>query len=182
MKDYVIEKFIDEETIKAQVKNIAENIVKDYEEELTLVTILEGAKTFASDLMKRLYEIRPCLKIKNYFVKLSSYRDETVSSGKIIVKKDVKKNIKSKDVIIVEDIVDTGNTLHFLKNYLIDNKKVRSVKICALLDKPSRREIEVSIDYKGMEVPNEFVVGYGIDYAEKHRELPYIGIVKFKNK
>lgn len=180
--EYIIEKFIDEKTIEAQVKKIAESIIKDYEEELTLVTILEGAKTFASDLMKKLYEIKPGLKIKNYSVKLSSYRDKTVSSGKITVKKDVNESIKSKDVIIVEDIVDTGNTLHFFKNYLIDNKKVRSVKVCALLDKPSRRKVEVSIDYKGMEIPNKFVVGYGIDYAEKHRELPYIGIVKFKEE
>lgn len=180
--EYVIEKFIDEKTIKAEVKKIAENIINDYTEELTLITILEGAKTFASDLIKEINEIKPCLEIKNHLVKLSGYGNKTVSSGKIEVKKDVGESIEHKDVIIIEDIIDTGNTLHFFKNYLIDNKKVRSVKICTLLDKPSRRKIEVNIDYKGIEIPDEFVVGYGIDYAEKHRELPYIGIVKFKEK
>lgn len=180
--EYVIEKFIDEKTIETQIKKIAENIIKDQGEKLTLITILEGAKTFASDLMKKLYEIRPGLKIKNYFVKLSSYENKTISSGKIKVKKDVEESIENKDVIIVEDIIDTGNTLHFFKNYLIDSKKVRSVKICVLLDKPSKRKTGINIDYKGLEVPDEFIVGYGIDYAEKHRELPYIGIVKFKEK
>ncbi|MBL7100953.1 MAG: hypoxanthine phosphoribosyltransferase [Nanoarchaeota archaeon] len=192
MRKHSVEKFIDEDTIKSYVGKIAGHIIADYKgledrvedishEGLTFITVLDGAKTFASDLMIEIWKIDPTLKIRNYFIKLSSYGQSIVSSGKVIVKKEIEGDIKNKDVIIIEDLVETGNTLNFLKDYLIETKSVSSVKICALLDKQaSKGKINVSIDYKGVEIPDEFIVGYGVDYAEKYRELPYIGIVKFK--
>ena len=179
MKRYSIEKFIDEKTIKSYVEKIAKNIVKD-EKELTFITVLEGARIFSMDLIKEINKIKPDLKINNYFMKLSSYGNDTVSSGKIVVNKDLDEDIENKDIIIIEGIIDTGNTLKFLKNYLLENKNVHSVKICTLFDKSSRREVEVNIDYLGADIPDKFIVGYGEDYAEKHRELHYIGIVNFK--
>lgn len=179
--DYTIEEFISEKVIKENVRKIAENITEgNNEEEISLITVLEGARTFSDDIIAEVKNIKPSLKVNNYFVKLSSYGSGTVSSGKVKINKDIDFDIENKNVIIMEDLIDTGNTLNFLRNYLLENKKVKSVKICTFLDKPSRREVEVPVDYKGIEIPDEFVVGYGMDYTEKHRDLSYIGIVKFK--
>ena len=171
-----ISKLIPEKEIQDKVEEIAKNIAKDYKDKVIFVTILKGAKTFCYDLIKTIKKISD-LKIENYFVKLSSYGDKTETSGEVKIEKDIEEDLEGKDILIIDDIVDTGLTLSFLKKYLLETKKAKSVKICALLDKPSRRKIEVEIDYKGFEIPNKFVVGYGIDYAEKYRELPYVAFL-----
>ena len=174
-----ISKLIPEKELQDKVEEIAKKIAKDYHNKVIFVTILKGAKIFCSDLMDSIKKISD-LKIENYFIKLSSYGNKTETSGKVKIEKDIEEDLKGKDILIIDDIVDTGITLSFLKKYLLETKKARSVKICCLLDKPSRREKEVKIDYKGFEVPNKFIVGYGIDYAEKYRELPYIGFLADK--
>lgn len=162
--------------IQEKVKEIAEKVAGDYKGEVVFVTVLTGAKIFCSDLIKEINRISD-LVVKNYFIKLSSYGKETTSSGKVKVVKDIEGSVDGKDVLIIEDIVDTGTTLSFLKEYLLETKKATSVKICSFLDKPSRRKVNVEIDYKGYEVPDEFIVGYGLDYAEKYRELKDISIL-----
>ncbi len=171
-----ITSLISEKEIQAKVEELSKQIVKDYKDKVIFVTILKGAKTFCSDLISSIKKISD-LKIENHFIRLSSYGKKTETSGKVKIEQDIKKNIRGKDILIIDDIVDTGLTLFFLKKYLLETKKAESVKVCALLDKPSRRKIETKIDYLGFEVPNKFVVGYGIDYAEKYRELPYVGFL-----
>ena len=171
-----ISKLIPEKEIQEKVEEIAKNIAKDYKDKVIFVTNLKGAKIFCSDLIKTIKKISD-LKIENYFVKLSSYGDKTETSGEVKIEKDIEEDLEGKDILIIDDIVDTGITLSFLKEYLLKTKKAKSVKVCSLLDKPSRRKIEVKIDYKGFEVPDKFVVGYGIDYAEKYRELPYVAVL-----
>lgn len=165
--------FIDEKTISETVKKLGKQITKDYEgKELIVVGILKGAVVFLSDLIR---EIEISLTLD--FIAVSSYGKATESSGVVRFLKDLETCIEDKHVLIVEDIVDTGLTF----NYILENFKTRkpaSIKTCTLLDKPSRREVEVQIDYKGMEVPDKFVVGYGLDYSEYHRNLPYIAVVE----
>ncbi len=170
-----IDIFIRKEKIISKVKELAARIVKDNIDKdiLHLVIVLTGAKTFAADLAREIRKLHP-FSIKEHYVKLSSYSGER-STGSIKVKKDIG-NIRGYDVIIVEDIVDTGLTLSFLRKHLLD-KGARSVKIASFLDKPSRRRFPVKIDYAGFTVPDKFIVGYGLDYNEKYRELRYIGVL-----
>jgi len=165
---------VTKDEISLAVRNIAECIINDNPDKnsFVFVTVLEGAKYFADDLIKEISELKD-VRIRNECIKLSSY-DKTESTGKIKIEKDIKLDLFSKDVLIVEDIVDTGFTLSFLKDYLLKVKKARTVKICSLLDKPSTRRIDVDIDYKGFDVPDKFVIGYGLDYEQKFRELPYV--------
>lgn len=165
---------ITHEEISLTIRNIAENIISDNPDknEFVFVTVLEGAKYFANDLVKEIKKLKN-VNVKNEFVKVSSYKG-TESTGKLNVKKDIESDIFGKDIFIVEDLIDTGLTLSFLKDYLLKVKKARSVKICSFLDKPSRRKVDVDIDYKGFDVPDKFIVGYGLDYEQKYRELPYI--------
>lgn len=155
---------------------LAKEIDADYNREdkhLLLVCILKGSMVFMGDLMKKL---KAPLEID--CMKVSSYGSETVSSGNVRIILDIMRNDLDKcDILIVEDIIDSGKTLSYLTSYLAE-KGARSIKTVTLLDKPSRRVVEYTPDYVGLEIPDEFVVGYGLDYAEKYRALPYVGILK----
>ena len=154
---------------------LAKEIENDYKDakNVLLLGILKGSVVFMSDLMKK---IKKPLQID--FMKVSSYGAGTQSSGMIHIYLDLlRPDLSECDLLIIEDIIDSGNTLSYLVNYLL-NKGARSVKTCTLLDKPSRRKVDFTPDYVGAEIPDEFVVGYGLDYAEKFRALPYVGVLK----
>ena len=175
MKDDIARVLLSEEQIKARVAELAAQITEDYKDkDPVLVCILKGAVMFYSDLT-RLIDTH----ISMDFMAVSSYHSGTKSSGEVEIKKDLSKPVDGRHVIIVEDIVDTGNTLTYLSKVLA-SRGCASVKIATLLDKPSRRAPGVTLkaDYSGFVVENEFVVGYGLDYAEKYRNLPYIGVLK----
>ena len=166
---------ISEEEISKIVDEIANKINADYAgKEVLLVVILKGSLVFAADLMRRL-----TMPVKLDFMQASSYGESTVSSGLINIKKDLDNDAGGKNIIIVEDIIDSGNTLAKLKKLLLDRNPA-SVSICTLLSKPSRREMDVEVEYIGRDIPDEFVVGYGLDFDERYRHLPYIGILKPK--
>jgi len=166
---YRIVKKIPEQEIRQQVKKIAEDITNEYQDqEPVLIGVLNGVFIFFSDLVR---EISIPLKID--FVRLASYGSRYVSSGKITLTKDIELPVKGKPVIIVEDIIDTGSTLSFLVAH-IKEREPESIKICALINKLERREKKIEIDYWGFEIKEGFMVGYGLDYNEKFRYLPYI--------
>ncbi len=173
MDDVVKEILISTDEIHERIKELGHQITKDYEgKNLMLVGILKGAVIFMSELAQNID-----LPITMDFMAVSSYGRSSQSSGVVRIIKDLDSHIEGKDILIIEDIIDTGLTL----NYLTENLKKRgpkSVKICTLLDKPERREVEVPVDYVGFEVPDEFIVGYGLDYAEKYRNLPYVSALK----
>lgn len=162
-----------EEEIDHRVRELGEQISEDYAgESVFLVCILKGASFFACDLAKRI-----TIPVTLDFMATSSYGSGTVSSGEVKIKKDLDLPVAGRNVIIVEDIIDSGNTLHYLSN-LFRDRNAKSVKLCALLDKADRREVDVPMDYIGFSVPDYFLVGYGLDYDQKYRNLPYIGIVE----
>lgn len=162
-----------EEKISETVKLLASQINKDYEgKEILFVVILKGSLVFASDLMR---EIKLPMRVD--FMQASSYGSGSVSSGTINIKKDIENDAAGKHVLIVEDIIDSGNTLFKIKE-LFKERNAASVKICTLLSKPERRETEVECEYIGAEIPDEFVIGYGMDFDERYRNLPYIGILR----
>ncbi len=164
---------ITKEEIERRVKEIGEQITRDYEgESVLMVAILRGAVVFFSELVKNVD-----LDVRFDFMVVSSYGAGSTSSGEVRIIKDISQGIEGKNVLIVEDIIDTGNTLKNLKKMLL-TRNPKSLKIVSLLDKPSRRLVELEGDYIGFTVPNEFVVGYGLDYAEKYRNLPEIGVLK----
>ncbi len=169
-----VEKILINETeLQEIVQNIAEKINSDLNgEPLLVVIILKGSTPFAMDLIKKL-----TMPVEIDFMQVSSYGKSTASSGFINLKKDIEQDITGKNVLIVEDIIDSGNTLNKIKK-LFEHRQAKSVKICALLDKPSRRVVDVDVDYSGTEIPDEFVIGYGLDYAEQYRNLPYVGVLK----
>ena len=174
MKDDIQAVLADEKAISDICDRLAAQITKEYREserELILVTVLKGSVFFATDLIRRIP--LPC---GLEFMKVSSYGAGTSTSGFIQVHLDLKRDITGADVIIIEDIIDSGRTLQKLK-HLLEEKGANSVKCCTLLDKPDRRQVEMQVDYVGMIIPDEFVVGYGLDYDEKYRNLPYIGHV-----
>jgi hypoxanthine phosphoribosyltransferase len=160
---------ISREEIESTVKRLAADIRKDYHDKNPLaVGVLKGSFIFLADLVRALdfpHEVE--------FVRLSSYGSGTTSTGQITMIHDLRVSIEGRHVLVVEDIVDTGNSIAFLMNYLSE-KQPASLKLCALMDKPSRRQVEVQIDYRGFIVPNVFLVGYGLDYDEKYRNLPDI--------
>lgn len=164
---------LDETRIKERVLQLGQQITRDYQgKNILTVGILKGAMIFLADLVRN-------IEVPTFFdfMAVSSYGTGTVSSGAVRILKDLDRSIEGRHVIIVEDIVDTGLTLQ----YLVENMKARgpaSLKICTLLDKPSRRKVEVSVDYNGFSIPDEFVVGYGLDYNECYRNLPYIAVLK----
>ena len=167
---------ISEKEIDDIVSGLAKRISEDYagcDKKLVLVCILKGSIVFMGDLMKKL-----TVPVEIDCMRVSSYGESTTSSGNINIMLDlVRPDLEECDILIVEDIIDSGRTLSYLVGYL-EHKGARSVKTCTLLDKPSRRVVEFTPDYTGVEIPDEFVVGYGLDYAEKYRALPYIGILK----
>lgn len=169
-----IKVLIDEEKLSKRVGELAVEISNDYNgEDIVLVCILKGAVYFAVDLSKKITNSEAVLD----FMKVSSYGSGTESSGKVELKIDLSFNIEGKNVIIVEDILDTGYTLNYLYDYL-KNKNPKTLKICVLLDKKERREKEIDVDYTGFEIENKFIVGYGLDYDEKYRNLPYVGYIE----
>lgn len=164
---------ISAEELDKRVGEIAKQIEEDYKgKEITLICILKGSVFFTMDLARKINE-----DVRLEFIRVSSYGGETESSGEIKMKLDLKDSINGKDVIVIEDIVDTGRTLNYLIEYL-KMKKPNSVKLCALLDKPDRRVKEVKVDYTGFTIPDKFVVGYGLDWDEKYRNLPYIAYIE----
>lgn len=153
-------------------KRLGEQITKDYEgKDLLVVGILNGAIVFCTDLMRQIDR-----QINIDFMSVSSYGEGTVSSGKVKVMKDLNGSIKGRNVLIVDDILDTGKTMLHLVD-MLQQRDPASLKICVLLDKPARREEDIYADYVGYTIPDAFVVGYGLDYAEKYRNLPYIGVL-----
>lgn len=164
---------ISEDELKVMVKEIAQKISEDYKDKnLLLVGLLKGSVVFMADLMKEL-----SVDCKIDFICVSSYGSGTESQGRINLIKDVSQSVEGVDVLVVEDIIDSGNTLAFILKYF-EAKGANSVKICTLLSKPDRRVVEIPVDYIGAEIPDEFVIGYGLDYAENYRNLPYVGILK----
>ncbi|HJG87803.1 hypoxanthine phosphoribosyltransferase [Pseudoflavonifractor capillosus] len=162
-----------EEELDRRVSEIAAEINRDYAgKEPMLISVLRGSFVFMADLIRKI-EV-PCTVD---FMSVSSYGRGTTSSGQVQITKDLSDDIEGKDIIVVEDILDSGNTLSYLLQ-LLQARKPASMKLCTLLDKPDRRVKEVHVDYTGFTIPDEFVVGYGLDYAEKYRNLPYIGILK----
>lgn len=161
---------ISEEELKAEVHELGARISKEYEgKNLLLVSILKGAFVFMADLMREI--TIPC---EIDFMAVSSYKSSTVSSGTVEIIKELSADISEYDVIIVEDILDTGRSLSVVKSMLMD-RNPKSLKIYTLLDKPSRRVVDLEADYVCFTIPDEFVVGYGLDYAEKYRNLKYVG-------
>ena len=173
MHDDIMKVLVSEEELKAKVAELGAQISKDYEgKNLVLVSILKGSVVFMADLMRAV--TIPC---NIDFMVVSSYGgSNTVTSGLVKIIKDLDGDLSGKDVLIVEDILDTGNTLHQLTK-MLKERNPASLKVCVLLDKPARREQEIYADYVGYTIPDAFVVGYGLDYAEEYRNLPYIGVL-----
>ena len=176
MNNYTVRELISEEKIVARIKEIAEQINKDFEgQSVTLVCILKGSIFFTTELAKYIK-----VPVVIDFMQCSSYGADTKSSGIVKLAKDLDEPIMGKHIILIEDIIDSGRTLsHLVK--LLSQRDPASLTLCTLLDKPSRRVVEVDVKYTGFEIPDEFVVGYGLDYAQKMRNLPYIGVVEFEN-
>ena len=164
---------VEEEEVDKRIRDLGEQISKDYEgKEVHLICVLKGGAFFMCELAKRI-----TVPVSMDFMSVSSYGDGTASSGVVKIAKDLDETLEGKDVLIVEDIIDSGRTL----SYLIGSLKKRgpkSLRLCTLLDKPERRVKDVKVDYVGFNIPDEFVVGYGLDYAQKYRNLPYIGVVE----
>ena len=168
-----IRELLSEEDVDQKIKELGEVISRDYEgKQVHLICVLKGGVFFTCELAKRI-----TVPVSLDFMSVSSYGDETKSSGVVKIVKDLDESIENKDVIVVEDIVESGRTLSYLLENL-KSRKPKSLRLCTLLDKPERRVKKVEVDYTGFEIPDEFVVGYGLDYAQKYRNLPYIGIVK----
>ncbi len=169
-----IEVLLPEEKINARIRELGEQISKDYAgKNIHLICILKGGSFFMCELAKRI-----TVPVSIDFMSVSSYGSGTTSGGTIKIKKDLDEPLEGKHVLVVEDIVDTGRTLSYLVELLKD-RGAADVKLCALLDKPERREVDIRADYIGFQIPDEFVVGYGLDYDQRYRNFPYIGIVKF---
>ena len=173
MEKDILKVLVTEEDLKARVKEMGEELYEKFEGKNPIfLGVLKGSFVFIADLM------RACqLKSDIEFIAVSSYANATESSGRVNIKYDLQQDITGRDLIIVEDILDSGNTLAFLKNYFMA-KGAASITIVTLLDKPSRREKAVYPDLAGFTVPDEFVVGYGLDYAQRYRNVPYIGVLK----
>lgn len=173
--NYVIDDLISAKAIAARVESMAKEIAEHFKDsdQLIVVGLLRGSFMFISDLVRELD-----LPVEVDFLETSSYGDSTESSREVRILKDLRGEIEGKDVLVVEDIVDTGHTLHHVLNLLRSRNPGRML-VCALLDKPSRREVQVQADLVGFEIPDKFVVGYGIDYAQRNRNLPFIGAVRF---
>ena len=164
---------LSEEELDRKIAELGERISKDYEgESVHLICILKGSIFFTCELAKRI-----TVPVSMDFMSVSSYGDGTASSGVVKIAKDLDETLEGKDVLIVEDIIDSGRTLYYLMDILA-KRKPKSMKLCTLLDKPERRVKDVKVDYVGFNIPDEFVVGYGLDYAQRYRNLPFIGVVE----
>ena len=167
-----VRELLSEEEIDKKIAKMAAQISKDYQgEEVHLLCILKGSVFFTCELAKRL-----TIPVSIDFMSVSSYGMDAKSSGVIKIVKDLDEDIEGKNVLVVEDIIDSGRTLHYLLGYL-GSKHPKSLKLCTLLDKPEQRVAKVDVDYTGFCIPDEFVVGYGLDYSQRYRNLPYIGVL-----
>nr|WP_210162421.1 hypoxanthine phosphoribosyltransferase [Maritalea myrionectae] len=166
---------ISAKSIAARVEELADEISANFKDsdKLIVVGLLRGSFVFISDLVRELD-----LPVEVDFLETSSYGNSTESSREVRILKDLRGEIEGRDVLVVEDIVDTGHTLNHVL-HMLESRKPHRLEVCALLDKPSRREVDISATWTGFEIPDEFVVGYGIDYAQRNRNLPYIGKVRF---
>ena len=168
-----IKVLLSEEEVDSRIKQIAAKVSKDYAgKEIHLICVLKGGVFFTCELAKRI-----TVPVSLDFMSVSSYGDDTKSSGVVKIVKDLDQPLEGKDVLIVEDILDTGVTLSHLVP-MLKLRRPNSVRLCTILSKPSRRKVDIEPDYCGFEVPDEFVVGYGLDYDEKYRNLPYVGVLK----
>ena len=173
MERDILQVLFTQEQLEQRVDELAQQINRDYaDKEILLVSILRGSFIFMADLARKI--TRPC---RVDFMSVSSYGKGTSSSGQVQITKDLSEDISGMHVIVVEDILDSGNTLSYLLR-LLEQRHPASIRLCTLLDKPERRKVEVSVHYSGFTIPDAFVVGYGLDYAERYRNLPYIGILK----
>ena len=164
---------LSEEEVDARIQAMGEQISRDYQgKQVHLVCVLKGGSFFMCELAKRI-----TVPVSLDFMSVSSYGGQTKSSGIVKIVKDLDESLQDKDVIVVEDIVDSGRTLSYLMEMLRD-RGPKSLRLCTLLDKPDRRVVDVKVDYTGFQIPDEFVVGYGLDYDQKYRNLPYIGVVE----
>ena len=164
---------LSEEKVEERIKELGEQISRDYEgKTVHLICILKGSVFISCELAKHI-----TCPVTMDFMSVSSYGDGTESSGRVKIVKDLDENVEGKDILVVEDIIDSGRTLAFLLD-MLKARKPESIKLCTLLDKPDRRVTEVKVDYTGFVIPDEFVVGYGLDYDQKYRNLPYIGVVE----
>ena len=163
---------VEEDTLRGRIAELGAEVSNDYAgRDLLLVGVLKGAVFFMADLMRHL--TIPC---EVDFMAISSYGASTDSSGVVRILKDLDVNIEGRDVLVVEDIIDSGLTLSYLIRNL-ESRNPATLEVCALLTKPARREIDVNVRYTGFEIPNEFVIGYGLDYAERYRNLPYVAVL-----
>ena len=170
-----IKELFSEEAIDARIRELGAQISRDYAgKELHLICVLKGSSFFTCELAKRI-----TVPVYLDFMSVSSYGSETTSSGVVKIVKDLDSPLKGKDVIVMEDIVDTGYTLSYLMG-MLKGREPASLRLCTLLDKPERRVAEVFVDYIGFTIPDKFIVGYGLDYDQKYRNLPYIGTVEFE--
>ena len=169
-----IRELISEKDVAAKIAEMGAQISKDYEgESVYLLCILKGGVFFTTELAKHI-----TVPVNIDFMSVSSYGGETTSSGIVRIVKDLDTPIEGKNVLIAEDIIDTGRTLAYLMEHL-KQRKPKSLKLCTLLDKPDRRVSDMKVDYTGFEIPDEFVVGYGLDYDQRYRNLPYVGVIEF---
>ena len=168
---------IPEEELTAKIRELGETVSREFEgEDIVIVCVLKGAVFFATELAKRI-----TVPVTMDFMIASSYGSSTISSGEVVISKDLDTDIAGRNVVIAEDIIDTGNTLSKLKR-VFENRGAKTVKVCAMLDKPDRRTAPITGDYVGFSIPDKFVVGYGLDYDQKYRNLPYIGVVEFEEE
>lgn len=164
---------LSQKEIENIVNTLAKSIEKDYNNrDFIAIGLLKGSQMFMADLIRRI-----SLDFEIDFMAVSSYGCSTISSGNVNIRLDTSLSLEGKDVLVIEDIIDSGNTLYYIKRHLL-SKGADSVKICTLLDKPSRRTADIRADYIGYTIPDEFIVGYGMDYNERYRNLPYIGVLK----
>jgi hypoxanthine phosphoribosyltransferase len=171
--DDVAEILIASDALAAKVRELGQRIAEDYRgKDLVLVSILKGALPFLADLMRAIP-----IHVSLDFLEVSSYGSGTETTGVVRILKDLAHPIAGRDVLVVEDILDTGHTLQYVLTHL-RGQQPASVKLCTLLDKPARRIVPVTVDYRGFEIPDKFVVGYGLDYAQRYRNLPFIGVLK----
>lgn len=177
-RPYVIDQMISAKSIAARIEDLAAEIATEFHDtdKLVVVGLLRGSFVFIADLVRELD-----LAVEVDFLEASSYGDAMESSREVRIFKDLRGTIEGRDVLVVEDIIDTGHTLHHVHDYLMTKKPAR-LRSIALLDKPARREVDYKAYWTGFEIPDEFVVGYGIDFAQRNRNLPYIGKVRFVEK
>lgn len=175
MKEYkVVKTMFTKEQIEQKVAELGEKISQDYKgQKLIMVGILKGCFVFMSDLCRQVHDVD----VRPFFMQASSYGASTKTSGNVQIVQDLEIDISGENILIVEDILDSGHTLSYIRRLLID-RGAKSVKICTIFSKPARRKVDIDADYEGYEIPDEFVVGYGLDVAEQYRNLPYLGVVE----